>query len=137
MISLTSGLENKEQEFRSLNDYLAAYEFTLGGNWEYDHGYFDRNLDEAQKVWLRIPFQVTHGTMEGDSSDSDAVIRLGQPFVLKHIYNEGADREAQMRVAGSLVDQFQTPLDKDAPVERIWIDAAKRVLGEVENGLVH
>jgi hypothetical protein len=132
MITLTSELENVVEEFIHLNDYLGKFEFTLGGNWDYEHGYFDRSLDEDNKVWLRIPFQVTSGMLDGDSDDSDAVVQLGSPFVLKHIYNEGLDPEAVPHVYGSLINQFQEPLESDAAVESNWVERAKQILQQVE-----
>jgi hypothetical protein len=137
MIAITSKLENHVEEFVNLNDYLGKFEFTLGGNWDYDHGYFDRYLDEAHQVWLRIPFQVTSGTMDGITDDSDAVVKLGTPFVLKHIYNEGLDPEAVPNVYGSLINQFQEPLDKDATVETHWVKQAELILQEIEQNFRH
>jgi hypothetical protein len=134
MIPLQSELANREEPFEQVRDYLYEFEFALGGNWEYEHGYFDRYLDEAHKIWLRIPFQVTYGVLDGDSNATDAIICVGTPFVLKHIYNEGLDKEARINTAGGLVDQFQEPLDKDAPVEDEWVDKAKEMLNKVEGG---
>lgn len=135
MISLTSTLEQREAAFANWNDYLGQYDFTLGGNWEYDHGYFDRFLDEERKVWLRIPFRVTHGTFDGDNPDSDAVVRLGKPFILKHLYNDGLDGEAKPQIYGALIDQFQDPIDKDASVEQKWVEKASELLRKLEQGL--
>lgn len=137
MIPLSSAIENREAAFLNLNDYLGQFEFALGGNWEYDHGYFDRYLDEEHKVWVRIPFTVTSGTFDGDNDSSDAVVKLGQPFVLKHLYNDGLDHEADAMIYKALVDQFQAPVDKDAPVERQWVTKAEELLKKVEQGLVH
>lgn len=100
---LDSALENREEAFVNFSSYMNDHGFSLGGNWDYEHGYFDRSLDEGQKVWLRIPFQVTHGSFDGESSGSDAVIRIGQPFLLN-----------------------------DAPVEDAWLEKAESVLRETE-----
>lgn len=137
MIPIPSDLENKEAAFTDVSEGLGRYEFTLGGNWEYDHGYFDRYLDDAHKVWVRVPFRVTSGTFEGDAAGSDAVIRLDRPFVLKHVYNEGLDLKADAMVYKALVDQFQTPVDKDAEVEDQWVAEAKALLREVEASVLH
>jgi hypothetical protein len=137
MIPIPSALENKEAAFANVSEDLGRYEFTLGGNWEYDHGYFDRCLDEARMVWIRVPFRVTSGSFDGDSASSDAVIQLDRPFVLKHIYNEGLDLEADAMMYKALVDQFQTPVDKDARVEEKWIAEAKSLLKEVEASVLH
>jgi hypothetical protein len=132
LIPIVSELENQVEGFVSLNDFFARFEFTLGGNWDYEHGYFDRYLDGDHKVWLRIPFEVTSGTLDGISDESDAVVKLGTPFVLKHIYNEGLDPEAVPNVYGSLINQFQEPVDKDADVEAHWVEQAKHIMQEVE-----
>jgi hypothetical protein len=132
MIPIPSPLEKKEAAFVNIYGQLSRHEFTLGGNWEYDHGYFDRYLDVEHKVWIRIPFQVTSGTFDGDSSSSDAVIQLERPFVLKHLYNDGLDLKADTMVYKALVDQFQAPVDKDAAVEDEWVKEARHVLDRVE-----
>ncbi|WP_028551158.1 YugN-like family protein [Paenibacillus sp. UNC451MF] len=132
MIPLDSALVNREEAYDQIRDYLHDHQFTLGGNWDYDHGYFDRAIDNENKVWLRIPFGVTHGALDGDTNSTDAIIRIGSPFVLKHLYNEGLDKEAQVNTYGALVDQFQEPVDKDAPVDDEWVSKAKSILREVE-----
>ncbi|GGF97152.1 YugN family protein [Paenibacillus abyssi] len=137
MIPLSSKLESSEQQLTEFQGKLEAFQFTLGGNWEYNHGSFDRSLDEAHKVWLRLPFEVVTGSLDSEAEENDAKIRLGQPFVLKHLYNEGLDPEAQPRTFGSLFDQFQEPLDVDAKIEDRWVDQAKKVLSEVERRLSH
>jgi hypothetical protein len=132
MILLDSALAEREEAFDKVRTFLHGFEFVLGGNWDYEHGYFDRYLDEGHKVWLRIPFEVTHGALDGDSETTDAVIHIGSPFVLKHVYNEGLDKEAQVRTYGALIDQFQEPVDKDAPVESDWVEKAKQLLRQIE-----
>ncbi|GIP38738.1 hypothetical protein J31TS4_20180 [Paenibacillus sp. J31TS4] len=135
MIPLQSRLENREEAYINLSKSLAGYSFGLGGNWDYDRGSFDRHLDEEQKVWLRIPFIVTHGTFDGDTPESDAVIQLGTPYVLKHLYKQDLDQEANANVVGALVNQFQEPEDKDAEIEPHWVEQAEDVLRQVETGL--
>ncbi|WP_159882613.1 YugN family protein [Paenibacillus puerhi] len=137
MVPLDSKLMGVEETYNKAMDVLQGLEFSLGGNWDYEHGCFDRSLDEGQKVWLRMPFEVTHGRLEGEHGGTGTVIRLGSPFVLKHLYNEGLDKEAQVRIVGAMLDQFQEPVDKDAPVEDKWVEQAKKLLKEVEERWVH
>lgn len=134
MISLESPIVRRKEAFEQARTYLYGMEFSLGGNWDYEHGSFDRYLDEGHKVWLRLPFEVTRGTLEGDTGATDAIIQFGTPFVLKHVYNEGLDKEAQVRTYGAMVDQFQEPLDKDADIEPKWVEQAKDLLRQVEAG---
>lgn len=136
MRPISSSLENQVTEYDRMKDVLQQHQFTLGGNWDYDHGYYDRFLDEAHQVWLRIPFTVTAGKLDGENvSNPDTSVRIGTPFVLKHVYNEGLDEEAEPRVSAAFFDQFQDPLDKDASVEDRWVQEAKSVLGHVEKAM--
>jgi hypothetical protein len=90
-------------------------------------------LDEANKVWLRLPFDVTNGNLDSESQENDTKIRFEQPFVLKHVYNEGLDREAQPRALGAMMDQFSDPVDPDDEIESYWIDRAREKLNTVES----
>ncbi|PYI57588.1 YugN family protein [Paenibacillus flagellatus] len=136
MKPIQSVLENRTDEFDRFKDYAQRFGFTLGGNWDYDHGSFDRALDEANKVWLRLPFEVIRGRLEGgESTNTGTQIQFGQPYVLKHLYNEGLDAEAVPRTYGALVDQFQDPVDKDADVEEHWVNRGTELLRQVERGL--
>ncbi|CAM4355106.1 YugN family protein [Paenibacillus tarimensis] len=133
MIPISSSLENSSHEFTEVRNLLKDYKFSLGGNWDYKSGFFDRFLDEeAHKVWLRLPFEVTSGNIDEDREELDAKIRFGQPFVLKHLYNEGIEHDATPRVFGALFDQFQHPLDPDAPVEDKWLQKGEEVLRQIE-----
>lgn len=132
MITLSSVLQSQEHRFLETKAFLESQQFVLGGNWEYDRGSFDHALDEGQKVWLRIPFEAINGNIDIEAKDTDATIKLGTPYVLKHVYREGNDPEASFRVMGALFDQFQTPSDPDADIEQEWVDRANKKLNEVE-----
>ncbi|MBW7459566.1 YugN family protein [Paenibacillus sepulcri] len=137
MIPLSSKLESREHEFSQMKNALEEHEFALGGSWSYEGGSFDRFLDEAHKVWLRLPFDVVSGNVDSESDDNHARIKMGQPFVLRHVYNEGLDEDTVPRVMGGLINQFQGPTDPDAEIDSKWIDKAKHVLGEVEQLFPH
>ncbi len=132
MHSIPSSLTSQEQEFVIVKNDLSEHGFSLGGSWDYDHGSFDCALDDKHQVWLRLPFNVTNGNLDSESQEIDAKIKFGEPYVLKHLYNEGSDKEAQPRILGALIDQFQDPVDKDADIEARWIDQAKSKLRQVE-----
>lgn len=132
MVPLESELQNVETSVQEASRIMNQYHFSLGGNWEYDHGYFDRNLDEEQKVWIRFPFQVTKGRLDSESANEGTEIRFGSPFVLKHLYNEGLEEEAQMNTYGALVNQFQTPTDPDASIDEKWLEQASEIMREMD-----
>jgi hypothetical protein len=119
-----------EAAFTDARDQLAVSGFTIGGNWDYDRGSFDRELDEDGKVWLRLPFRVTSGELDAEKSAQDTLIRFESPFVLKHLYEEGIDRDA---VGAGMLNQFQDPADADAEIEPEWVEAGQAALTEAEN----
>ena len=86
-------------------------------------------------MWLRLPFDVVQGEMDANVLDTEARIQFKQPFVLRHLYQEGLDKEAQYSAFGGLVNQFQEPVDKDAPVETGWVEQAQVILKKAENML--
>lgn len=133
MITLESTLENKVLDFIHAKNKLEELEFTLGGNWDYDSGCFDKALDERNTVWLRIPFQTTLGELDSEVRDAEVRIKMGTPFVLKHLYREGSDPSADMRLIGAFTDQFQSPADPDAAVEPHWTEEARTVLRKAES----
>lgn len=136
MVPLSSAIESTNHEFTAVNELLRQHRFALGGGWEYDRGTFDHYLDDDHKVWLRIPFTVVSGNIDVEA-DSNATIQLGQPFVIKHLYNEGTDPEGSVRLFGALFDQFQAPVNPDAKVESHWLDQAKQVLSRLEQVLAN
>lgn len=135
MISLQSALEDVEAQLSEAKTYLHTYGFTIGGNWDYDHGCFDHSIDGVNKVWLRIPFQVTQGNLDREQDDKQAKIRIGVPFVLKHVYNEGTDPKAGFMTYGGLIDQFQDPIEKDAEIEQKWVEKASVLLQKIEQNI--
>ncbi|MFD0675201.1 YugN family protein [Cohnella sp. GCM10027633] len=132
MQSLPSSLTSQEQEFVIVKNGLSEHGFALGGNWDYDHGSFDCALDDENKVWLRLPFDVTNGNLDSESPEIDAKIRFGEPYVLKHLYNEGIDKGAMPGVMSAAFNQFSDPVDPDASIESRWIERAKTKLRKVE-----
>ncbi|MEX2415719.1 MAG: YugN family protein [Paenibacillaceae bacterium] len=132
MIPINSSLEDKVQDYIHTKNELDKLQFSLGGNWDYDGGSFDRFLDEHRTVWLRIPFEVTHGEFDGEVTDIEARIQMGKPYVLRHLYQEGLDNDAQIQTYGGFIDQFQKPADMDAEIAPEWIEQSKIILKQVE-----
>jgi hypothetical protein len=133
MYAISSSITSQTHKLTDAKAILSGEGFSLGGNWDYDRGYFDCALDEALKVWLRLPITATSGRLDDQTEDTDTIIRFGEPFVLKHIYKEDSDPEAQMKTMGALLDQFSDPLDPDAQIESKWIDQAKQKIKSVES----
>lgn len=132
MIPLQSKLENSEVNCEDVQSDIEMLGFVLGGNWDYDHGFFDKALDDKNQVWLRLPFKVIEGQFDGEKKAQDCVIRWGKPFVLRHVYEEGLDEDATIHTYGGLVDQFQDPEQPDAPVGQESVKQAEGFLHKVE-----
>jgi hypothetical protein len=129
---IQSSLEGKDQDYIFTKNELEKLQFSLGGNWDYHGGSFDRILDDHRTVWLRIPFQITEGKFDGEVTETGAMIQINTPYVLKHQYQEGLDRSAEIHTYGALVDQFQQPSNSDAEIGPEWIEQGKLVLNQVE-----
>jgi len=135
MIPLESRIENLRANYGELKSAFEQQGFTLGGGYEYDHGYFDKALDwendQEHRAYLRVPVY----SVEGNIEENDATVRLGKPFVLKHGFQTGPDDRVSTGVISGLIDQFAEPADKDDAVEPEWVERAKSALNELEQGL--
>ncbi|MFC5402797.1 YugN family protein [Cohnella soli] len=129
---LSSSLTTRFGDYLESKEALEERGFTLGGNWNYDNGSFDCALDDANKVWLRLPFEVTAGRLDSEAPSSGTRIQFGNPYVLKHLYNEELDPEMHTRSMGALLDQFSDPIDPDAEIESHWLKKAQIKLDEAE-----
>ena len=137
MLPLESKLENREFKFAEVRGVLGDLGFTLGGGWEYAQGSFDRALDgEKREMWLRLPFTATFGRIDAEEEESDAVIRFGKPYALRHIYQDGVDKGAGMRLTAGLIDQFAAPKDPDARIAPEWAERAAEMLRIAESALL-
>jgi hypothetical protein len=133
---IESNLEGKVQDYILTKNELNRLAFTLGGNWDYNGGSFDRHLDHERTVWLRIPFEITQGQFDGEVTELDAPIRFSTPYVLSHQYQEGVDESAEFHTYGGLVDQFQKPSSMDGNVGSEWIEQGQEILKQAEQLLL-
>ena len=136
MVPLDSELDGKILDLIHSKNELERLRFTYGGNWDYEHGSFDRFLDDERTVWLRLPFRMVQGQMDADEEDTEARFRFDRPYVLRHLYREGPDLDADARTLGALIDQFQEPTDKDAHIAPEWVTEAASILREAERLLL-
>lgn len=129
MQPIHSSLTGKRGTLDYFRDALAPEGFTLA-NWDYHRGYLDCQLDDKAVVFLRLPVEV----LEGELDNSDAFLELGTPFVLKHVYQTGVEENIGYinPVTTPLLNQFQEPVNKDAPVEQTWIDKATTIVRRLE-----
>jgi len=130
MQPIHSSLTGKRGTFGYFRDALSPEGFTLA-NWDYRKGYLDCQMDDKAMVFLRVPVDVR----EGELDNPEALLELGTPFVLKHVYQTGVEENIgyySSHYAAPLMNQFQEPIDKDAPVEQAWIDKATSIVRRLE-----
>ncbi|TDQ40396.1 YugN family protein [Aureibacillus halotolerans] len=130
MEQLSSALDGLQMKLSQLAERLEASGFTLGSNWEYDHGYYDYNLPaDGTYYFLRIPVKTTG---IGEIDDPDALVSVGTPLVLGHQYQRSLDDHANIGNLSASFNQFQEPEDKDTTIPDDIIEAAKQKLAEAE-----
>lgn len=134
MIELSSALEGKRFEKGFLDGFLNGNGFTLGGGWEYDHAYYDYIFQkEPYYDVLRIPVFVRSGNFDQPSSK----LECGRPFLLRHCYQYGIDdeKDALFGIGGGLLNQFQKPIDKDAPISDKLVVKGVELLERIDRQL--
>ncbi|HLR80964.1 MAG TPA: YugN family protein [Bacillota bacterium] len=137
MIKLHTNLDGKTAYFGPIRDSLKPHHFCLGGNWEYDKGYFDSVLwrENGETIYLRMPFHVLNGELD----HYNAYIQFDTPYVIKHIVNFGLDRDENSLLSATGFNQFQKPIDRDAHIRQKnhWEEAGEQVIEKVVQLLDH
>jgi hypothetical protein len=133
VIEITSNLAGKQFDLYKLEQLLKPKGFIIGGNWEYDRGFFDYKMaDENGYQYLRLPFTSIDGQLDTHS----CTVELGQPFLLTHVYQDGLDDHAHSDNSTATFNQFQEPLDKDAKTPDKFQDVGTVLVRELENLLL-
>ncbi|MCG3088979.1 YugN family protein [Sporosarcina cyprini] len=135
MIFLTeTELEGKQAYYGEICDHFADQGLILG-NWDYDQGLFDKILYKrgGVTIYLRCPFDVIRGELD----QQDALLLFKKPFIIKHILNIGLDEEESPVLTVTGLEQFQKPVDKDAPIEKksSWAEDAEQVINKTLSGM--
>lgn len=138
MIPISSAIEGYESTFQQIRDQLEKEDFTLGGGYKYDHGYFDKALDmeetKGNRYYLRIPAYAIDGNLD----EPDTRLQLGRPFVIKHEFRTTNDPSGDVGIATALVNQFSKPIPTDdTEIDSKWIDRAGSSLQVIEEKLLH
>lgn len=134
MIEIPSKLDGQSFALYDLELKLKPLGYSIGGNWEYDHGSFDYKINsEEDYQYLRLPFVATAGQLDA----SNTTVRLGTPFLLSHKYQIGLDDHAKIGNFSASFNQFQEPKDKDATFPSEYIDLGKELVSELEAKLLN
>lgn len=126
MIEIPSSVEGKQFDLYKLEQMLKPIGYSIGGNWDYDHGAFDYKInDEVGYQFLRLPFSAIDGQLDAHS----CTVELGRPFLLSHKYQIGLDDH----VSAGTLNQFSEPVDKDASFPEQYIETGKVLVKELES----
>lgn len=135
MIEIPSSIEGKQYDLYKLEQKLKPKGYFIGGNWEYDKGYFDYKIDgEVGYQFLRVPFKAIDGQLDSRS----CTVELEKPFLLAHKYQIGVDDDhTEIGNLSASFNQFQKPVDKDASIPDKYIDVGKSLVIELETILLN
>lgn len=127
VIEIPSTIEGKQFDLYKLEQKLKPIGYSIGGNWDYDHGAFDYKInDEVGYQFLRVPFSAVDGQLDAPN----CTVELGRPFLLSHKYQIGLDDH--IGDAGTL-NQFSEPVDSDASFPEEYIETGKVLVKELES----
>ncbi|WP_223701536.1 YugN-like family protein [Sutcliffiella deserti] len=132
MIPIPSKLEGTEFHLYKLEQELKPLGYSIGGNWDYDHGYFDYKIDDKVGYqFLRIPFQAVDGQLDSQGT----TVSIGRPFLLSHKYQIGVDDNVHVWNRTASFNQFSEPVDADASFPPEYMDLGHSLVKELESVL--
>ncbi|MED3624540.1 YugN-like family protein [Neobacillus thermocopriae] len=133
MIEIPSKVEGLQFDLYKLEQKLKPIGYSIGGNWDYDHGAFDYKISEDSGYqYLRLPFKAIDGQLDARG----CTVELGRPFLLSHEYEENIDEHGESGVFSGAFNQFQEPTNKDANFPSQYIDVGKALVQELEDLLL-
>ncbi|HBZ10951.1 MAG TPA: hypothetical protein DEO65_13950 [Bacillus bacterium] len=132
MIQIESSIEGRRFNLHKLEQLLKPRGYTIGGNWDYDRGFFDYKManDEGYQ-FLRVPFTAVDGQLD----QKGAVVELGKPFILNHVYQEGIDDGPDPGNMTASFNQFAEPEDPDGSVDDKYIAKGHELIKNLEVAL--
>ncbi|MGM9924763.1 MAG: YugN family protein [Bacillus sp. (in: firmicutes)] len=129
MQRINSKITGKTLPLYEMERLMKPIGYSIGGNWGYDHGYFDYKMaDEPGYVYLRVPFQAVQGALNHEG----VVVRVGTPFILAHQYEDEVDEGASSGVLATVFNQFAEPVDRDAEILLQYGVLGKALVEELE-----
>lgn len=133
MIHVPSRLPGESFSLYHLEETMKPLGYVINGNWDYDHGYFDYKIDNRDGyTFLRVPFTAEKGQLD----QPGVVVKMGHPFLLKHVYQDKLDDHAMVGNVGASFNQFQEPKEKDGDVSKAYAEIGFSLVKELEDALL-
>lgn len=84
-----------------------------------------------------IPFSEFRLQPRKDSwINAGVVVKMGHPFLLKHVYQDKLDDHAMVGNVGASFNQFQEPKEKDGDVSKAYAEIGFSLVKELEDALL-
>jgi hypothetical protein len=133
MIEISSKIVGRQYDLYKLEQILKPIGYSIGGNWDYDHGSFDYKIDDEEGYqFLRVPFKAIDGQLDS----RNCTVEIQTPFLLSHVYESGIDHDhSEIGNASAAFNQFQEPEDKDATFPEKDIAKGQELVKELEDVL--
>ncbi|MDG5471829.1 YugN family protein [Jeotgalibacillus sp. ET6] len=132
MIEIESSLNGYETTLYKLETALKPIGFSVGGGWEYDHGYFDYRLaKEGCYYYVRLPFKATTGLLDRPGVE----VKIGVPFLLGHQYEDGIDKDGEIGNISAAFNQFQSPKDADSDIPEEYQEQGINIIRKAETAV--
>ncbi|PLR92696.1 YugN-like family protein [Bacillus sp. T33-2] len=133
MIDIPSKIEAKHYDLYKLEQLLKPLGYSIGGNWEYDHGSFDYEIDDRMGyLFLRLPFKAIDGQLDSHG----CTVELQRPFLISHVYEPGLDNQGDAGSFSAAFNQFAEPVDKDGTFPGQNIEIGRSLVKELEAALL-
>ncbi|UFJ42961.1 YugN-like family protein [Brevibacillus humidisoli] len=90
MVIADTGIANAEIHLAELDHMMKELGFVRWA-WDYQHATYDFKIEEKEDVYfVRVQADATEGALE----DPDTLLKLGEPYIGKHLFPHGLDYEA-------------------------------------------
>jgi hypothetical protein len=133
MIELSSQLEGKTFILYELETMMKPMGYVISGNWDYDHGFFDYKMDDAEGYqFLRVPFRAVDGQLDSNGT----TVKFQKPFLLSHQYQDKMDDAGIIGNISASFNQFQEPKNPDAAFPDSYIGLGKSLVHDLEKRLL-
>ncbi|WP_126427626.1 YugN family protein [Brevibacillus marinus] len=90
MVIADSGIANIEIHLGELDQLMKQLGFVRWA-WDYQHATYDYKIEDKNGVYY---LRVKANAIEGKLEDPDALLKLEEPYIGKHLFPHGLDYEA-------------------------------------------
>lgn len=90
MVITDSGIADTQIHLGELDPLMKRLGFVRWA-WDYEHATYDYKIEEKKDVYY---LRIRANAIEGKLEDPDALLKLEEPYIGKHLFPHGLDYEA-------------------------------------------